>query len=84
VRITVTTTGRLHSVTSGTRVFDLPAGASVDDVLAALKGEDGEAAPSPQALVAVSGDHIGTVADHEQRTLVDNDEVLIFSPVAGG
>ena len=64
------------------RVLDLPEGARVEDALTALRLVAGPLAAS--ALVAISGEHVGTVADHEPRTLMENDELLFFSPVAGG
>ncbi len=86
MRITLAVTGRLYDAgLTLPRTLDLPAGAQVDDALAALKSKSGSARPlAPLALLAISGVHIGTVAHHEPRTLVEDDEVLIFSPVAGG
>jgi molybdopterin converting factor small subunit len=88
LRITVKITGRLYDVTSETPpVLDLPPEATVDDALALLSGAAGAGAGIPilpQALLAVSGEHLGTVVDHTPRTLVEDDELLIFSPVAGG
>ncbi len=83
MRITLAITGRFYD-TRGTapHVLDLPRGAGVDDALtnAARAG----ISLAPRALLAVSGEHIGTVTQHEARTLVENDELLVFSPVAGG
>ena len=74
--------GRPHPRTS-----TWPRGATVDDALDVLRaeGQTGSAGPIiPQAVLAVSGEHLGTVADHAPRILVENDELLIFAPVAGG
>ncbi|MBV8265101.1 MAG: MoaD/ThiS family protein [Planctomycetaceae bacterium] len=86
MRITVKITGRLYDATSeSSPELDLPPEATVDDALALLGGAAGAGNPIlPQAMLAVSGEHLGTVLDHTPRTLVEGDEVLIFSPVAGG
>ena len=88
MRIHVKITGRLyHESTTPPTCLNLNAGATVDDALDALRAEDRSGAAEqiiPQAVLAVSGEHLGTVADHTPRTLVENDELLIFAPVAGG
>jgi hypothetical protein len=66
-------------------VLDLPVGATVDNALAVLELDAcSRRCLVPSALVAVSGQHIGTVADHAVQRLEDDDELLIFAPVAGG
>jgi len=83
VRITLTITGRSYDASVDCpRVLDLRPGAQVDDALtnAARAGIP----LAPRALLAVSGEHIGTVTQHEPRTLVDDDDLLVFAPVAGG
>jgi hypothetical protein len=83
MRISVAITGRAYNAAVKLpRVLDLPEGARVEDALTALRVVAGPLAAS--ALVAISGEHVGTVADHEPRTLMENDELLFFSPVAGG
>jgi molybdopterin converting factor small subunit len=86
VRIKLKITGRLYDAAADpTPVLDLPPGATVDDALAVLRNEAKGAGPIvPQALLAVSGEHLGTVADHASRALVEGDELVIFAPVAGG
>jgi sulfur carrier protein ThiS len=64
------------------RVLELPDGARVADALTAMRVVAGPLASS--ALVAISGEHVGTVGDHEPRILMESDELLLFSPVAGG
>jgi len=88
VRIHVKISGRLYDAgaTSPT-VLDLAPGATVDDALNVLRAEgpaSGDGPIIPQAVLAVSGEHLGTVANHAPRILVENDELLIFAPVAGG
>jgi len=60
-------------------------GATVDDALAELQklaGDDGVL--SAQTLVALSGQHLGTVAAHRAVPLRDGDELSFIAPVAGG
>lgn len=65
--------------------LSLPDGATVDDALHALAGHLPADRPlSPSCLVAVSGLHLGTLADHVPRPLHDGDELFLLSPVAGG
>lgn len=86
MQITVTVTGRLYSVTTpGTLTLELPPGATLDDALAATPRTDrGPLGWPPQAMLAVSGEHVGTLRQHAPRRLVEGDEVLVFTPVAGG
>lgn len=63
----------------------LPEGATVDDALDTLAGM----LPSDQrlpdsCLLALSGVHVGTVAQHPRRELRDGDELVLIAPVAGG
>ncbi len=63
----------------------LPEGATIDDALKAMTAAlSGENPLSASCLVAVSGMHLGTLADHRPRTLKDGDELLLLAPVAGG
>jgi molybdopterin converting factor small subunit len=81
MRVTVYLSGRLADPASNSTVLELPAGATVDDALAAVRGRPGVI---PAALVAVAREHIGTVANHPPQPLNDGDEVFVFAPVAGG
>jgi molybdopterin converting factor small subunit len=83
MRIQVKITGRQYNVAEALpEQLELSVGASIEHVLETIRSIHGPI--SPGALLAVSGEHLGTVADHRAKTLEDNDEVLIFSPVAGG
>ena len=83
MHIAIAITGRAYNAALKLpRVLDLSDGADVEDALAALVRLAGPLAAS--ALLAISGEHIGTVANHEPRLLVEGDELLFFSPVAGG
>ena len=83
MRIKLKITGRLYNVAEGLPgELELSGEASIANALEAVRAMHGPLAPG--ALLAVSGEHLGTVADHLARTLRENDELLIFSPVAGG
>ena len=83
MRIRVKITGRFYNIAEDAPgELELSDGASIDVALEAIRSVHRQLAPG--ALLAVSGEHLGTVADHRARTLTDNDEVLIFAPVAGG
>jgi hypothetical protein len=83
MRISVAITGRAYNAAVKLpRVLDVPDGARIEDALTALRSIAGPLAAS--ALVAVSGEHVGTVADHEPRILTEDAELLFFCPVAGG
>jgi molybdopterin converting factor small subunit len=59
--------------------------ATVDDAIARLTAllPEGQRFP-PSCLVAVAGQHLGTLDRHEPRALQDGDEVTLIAPVAGG
>ena len=65
--------------------LDLPAGSGIDDALEAVRAlfPDGEHLPE-SCLVVVSGRHVGTVARHDPVGLVDQSELVLIAPVAGG
>ena len=60
-------------------------GATLDDALAAITQQlSGDHPLAASCLVAVSGMHLGTLADHRPRLLKDGDELILLAPVAGG
>ena len=60
-------------------------GASVDEALAAVaKLIPGEKQLAASSLVAVSGNHLGTLQNHRPQVLQDGDELVVITPVAGG
>jgi len=65
--------------------LELPDAAQLDDALARLAQRDaeGQVLP-PSCLVAISGKHLGTLADHENHPLAEGDELVLIAPVAGG
>ena len=63
----------------------LPDGCSLDEALETLAKLLGDQNRLPDScLVAVSGSHLGTLSDHNTRTLSDGDELVLIAPVAGG
>ncbi len=63
----------------------VPDDASLDDALRALAASLPPGRQLPDTcLVAVGGRHLGTLAAHRSEPLRDGDELLLFSPVAGG
>ena len=63
----------------------LEAGATVDDAIRLLKSNLREDQQLPKScLLAVSGEHIGTLASYTNRPLRDRDELILIAPVAGG
>lgn len=62
----------------------LPDNATVNDALAEIEQRlDDQGLPS-SCLVTVSGNHLGTVANHQNQQLSDGDELVLIAPVAGG
>ena len=58
---------------------------AVDDALAELARQLPADQQLPQScLVAVSGQHLGTIADHQPAQLADGAEMVLIAPVAGG
>ena len=87
MRVRVVITGRgYHAMNKLPDEITLPGAATVDDALASLA--DRLPAEQPRfpgsCLVAVSGEHLGTVANHQIRQLADGDELILITPVAGG
>ena len=63
----------------------LPEGASLDAALEAVERllPAGSRLP-PSCLVAVSGNHLGTLGSHGGQVLREGDELLLLAPIAGG
>lgn len=65
--------------------LELPEGSTLDDALEQLatRFSEGHTFP-PSCLLGVDGKHVGNVGSHPPTALNDNDEIMIFAPVAGG
>ncbi len=64
--------------------LELPPGATLAAALSMLCGGTRSRYLSSACLVAVSGKHVGSLADCQDRELHENDEILLIAPVAGG
>lgn len=86
MKIQISYTGRSYQTASLLPAeLTLDEGATVDDALLLLSQQlsDDQQLP-PSCLVAVSGEHIGTLTSHTNRPLRDRDELILIAPVAGG
>ena len=80
VRVTVRLSGLLAERLGNRLAVELPPGADVIDLLAALPLDPEAGAPSTDAVAVVAG---GTIVGHD-HALADGDEVDVLVPVAGG
>lgn len=86
MKVRIVLTGRsYHSADALPDELSLPDGATLNDALDNLREacSDIELLPS-SCLIAISGQHVGTIADHEATSLKEGDELLFLAPVAGG
>ena len=86
MRIEVMVTGRdYHTADAMPESIDLADGGTVDDAIAALRTYLAEGQTFPEScLVAVSGEHLGTIGGYHNRPLREGDEITLIAPVAGG
>jgi len=86
MKIRVVLTGRsYHTAASLPAELELDEGASLDDALNQINASlAAEAALPESCLIAIGGQHVGTVASHPDITLQDNQELVLIAPVAGG
>ena len=86
MKISVMVTGRsYHTADRLPEEITLPDGSTVDDALKVLSDQlaDGGQFP-PSCLIAVSGQHLGTLASYRPSKLKEGDELTLIAPVAGG
>jgi molybdopterin converting factor small subunit len=86
MKIQLTISGRNYDVAESIpHELALPEGASVQVALERLAALLPNGYRLPDAcLVAVSGQHLGTLRNPRPRVLRDGDELLLLAPVAGG
>ena len=86
MKIRVVLTGRsYHTAASLPAELDLAEGASLDDALNQINAVlTAEAALPDSCLIAIGGQHVGTVASHSDVALQDDQELVLIAPVAGG
>lgn len=78
-------TGRMYHLASDLpSTLELEDGATVETALQQIDQLTGEASLPPSCLVAVNGEHLGTLLEHGRRDLEDGDELALIAPVAGG
>jgi len=67
------------------KTLELPEGCSLDQALGRLEESlpAGKQLPA-STLVAVGGNHLGTLGSHTACTLKQGDELMLVVPVAGG
>ena len=65
--------------------LQLQSNAQIGDALEAIASALGGPDKLPSScLVAVAGEHLGTIEHHKPRALSDGDELVLIAPVAGG
>lgn len=86
MNIRVLYTGRSYQIGAQLPAeLELPDGAEISAAIAALNAILPDDQPLPAScIVAVSGQHLGTVEQFEDRELREGEELVLVAPVAGG
>lgn len=86
MNIQVVITGRGYDAAANVpERLTLPDGCGLDEALRTVAAMmPGEKGLPESCLVAVGGNHLGTVSSHGPCVLRDGDELMIIAPVAGG
>ena len=84
MKIKIVLTGRSYDQGSDIpEQMELEEGANLSAVITSLNGL--LATPLPAScLIAVGGNHVGTVAQHTDSPLSEGQEIVFIQPVAGG
>jgi molybdopterin converting factor small subunit len=86
MKIRIVVTGRnYHAAEPLPEELELGEAQGVDDALTRLAEylPEGQRFPA-SCLLVVSGQHLGTISEHQPRELRDGDELALIAPVAGG
>lgn len=82
MEIRILITGRMYHLAADVpNALELPEGATVQDALEQLSTQ---AELPASCLVALNGEHLGTLTQCANRSLGDNAELTLIAPVAGG
>ncbi|MEX2188878.1 MAG: hypothetical protein WD875_18865 [Pirellulales bacterium] len=84
MKIRLVIAGRGYDAAQTPDVVELSDGATVADALAAAFGPDAIGQLAASTLVIAAGRHLGTLGDYENVPLVDDAELMLLQPVAGG
>ena len=86
MKVRVTLTGRSYHLGEGLPAeMELSDDSTVTALVSALNEQlpDDNELPA-SCLISVSGKHVGSVGNHSDAALSENDEVVFIAPVAGG
>ena len=64
--------------------LEIPDSGDLEAALQILQESPGGNMLPSSCLLAVSGEHLGTLADHPDHVLKEGDELTLIAPVAGG
>lgn len=85
MKIRLVVTGRNYNTADSLPdELQLADSATLEDALKSIAARLGDEQLPPSCLIAVSGQHVGTLASHQPRELHDGDELVLIAPVAGG
>ena len=84
MKVRIVLTGRGYDAADVPAELELREGATLEDAVAQLREQLGNARLAASALVIVAGKHVGTLAAFDNVVLADGEEVMLLQPVAGG
>jgi molybdopterin converting factor small subunit len=85
VKLQLVMTGRdYHTAERLPDELPLAEDATLQDALSAINALLGEAGLPTSCLLALNGEHVGSVASFTDRAIRDGEELVIIAPVAGG
>ncbi len=86
MKIRILFTGRSYQTSSQLpSELEVPEQVSISQAVQILADRlPGDQSLPSTCLVAVSGEHVGTISQLNDRALVDGEELVLIAPVAGG